>query len=129
MVGLWILAFAQVPCLFDFSHYPIDTQTCFFLIEANQKTIEKQVYDSKIKIIREEAMKIPMYHVSYGQIPTEMKRSTSGMSNRTYSTVGFQVTLKRKVLPFILNIFIPTEMLKLIAFVSFLIPVDMVKVI
>ena len=47
-------------------------------------------------------------------------------NNQTYSMSGFTFTLDRSITPFFMNIYLPTSLLTIAAFIGFLIPVDMV---
>ena len=47
-------------------------------------------------------------------------------ANDTWSLSGFQVRLTRHPNPFLMNTYLPTALLTIASFISFLIPIDMV---
>ena len=48
------------------------------------------------------------------------------VANDTWSLTGFQVRLTRHSIPFLMNTYLPTALLTVASFISFLIPIDVV---
>ena len=48
------------------------------------------------------------------------------VANGTWSLTGFQFHMTRHSIPFLLNTYLPTALLTVASFISFLIPIDMV---
>ena len=105
-----------VQCPFEFSYYPFDSQTCRVQFHSSSYTDGVVNYTSKIfdeSDILQHALK---YEVAYREFTDEEDFYISYSGGEQYSACGFYIDLRRKRGPAIINIFVPSFLIVLIAF-------------
>ena len=135
----------KIKCAMQFTYYPFDTHHCNFVMVAPRGS-EPSVYD-KITLPRtsheafcfqelQTALKYGMDNNGINSNTTEMFAIKYGTLNHTevlaygsqYGTsiTGFTVSMRRFPYPYIFDTFVPTELLTIISFIGFVVPVEMV---
>ena len=100
---------ATILCEFDFATYPFDTQTCSFLqtIDSNSMT-ELQHFDN-------------MTDIEYTAVGFEIEVTLTKYDENA-TEMGFNITLRRIVSPYIYQNYIPCAAIVVVSQVSFMIP-------
>ncbi len=118
----------QFFCDMDFSRYPLDTQLCEFrMVSASLPDILLRFNntDKALGVIPppNQSENELAYDVSYAIMAVEDSQSRYKDDEFfLMSAAGFNMILKRRTLPYMLNIYIPTGGLVIISFASYLIP-------
>ena len=107
-----------VQCPFDFSYYPFDSHSCKVQFHSASYTDKVVHYSSRLKDSSHHLQHAVKYDVAYREFSDEKDfyMAYSNDSSISYSACGFYIDLNRKRGPSIINIFIPSFLIVLIAF-------------
>ena len=117
-----------VQCPFEFSYYPFDAHTCKVQFHSSSYTSSVVNYTSELKVASDNLQHALKYDIAYREFTDEKDLVVSMSEEDHYSACGFYIDLRRKRGPAILNIFIPSFLIVLIAFCRYdfsVIPLDM----
>ena len=123
----------------DFRYYPFDNQTCSFWITAFKNasyqvviTVQYHAYNFSVSGYLQE-IKVTQFEKKEQHSSRGFEWSIARVPNKrifywneTFSVTLLPVKLKRNTSPFFTNIYLPTELLTIISFIGFVIPVDLV---
>ena len=122
----WVLRVrATVGCDMDFNRYPLDKQDCKFVIGSlvhKSNKLHLNVSLARIAFIKVKHQ----YYFDIEEIRPEMLDQANNGDVSAYKSGGFKISLRRKVVPFILNYYFPTGQLVAISWISYFIPSHMV---
>jgi len=108
-----------VACPFEFSAYPLDHQTCKFLVGSYMHEAEtltfKGSYGHNLAIQRAQPYVLQLEDLDY-------KDTFISFAARNYSYTGFQVQLRRRRTPVLLQVYLPTSLFVIVSWTSFIIP-------
>ena len=105
-----------VQCPFEFSYYPFDSHTCKVQFRSSSYTDAVVNYTSEFAVASENLQHALKYDIAYREFTDEKDLIVSLSEEDHYSACGFYIDLRRKRGPAILNIFIPSFLIVLIAF-------------
>jgi hypothetical protein len=116
---LWSIGLlAQISCQMFFKHFPFDTQKCTYHVAAISGN------SSFIRMISaHHIMGLPQMSLNY-DVSYEDSKEYPPLLNK--SITGFDIILKRKIYPYLMNVFLPTYALTMVSFGSFLIPASVI---
>ena len=114
-----------VDCEMDFGDYPFDVHLCRVLVMSFRDNSKMQKYHaSSIKATPIGIKKVLQYDISYEHLTEkDMKIFLEGDDR---SVTGFGITMKRRILPILINTFLSTFMITSISVISFKIPPESV---
>ena len=117
----WIVDGSHViSCGMFFEKFPFDNQNCEFWVASADAFTNTSLFTSNYAYNPYSMQKELPFHLEI----SALKREPVFFSR---SLTGFHIGLKRKIFPYILNIYFPTVVLVIIALISFLIPVSCVS--
>ena len=67
---------------------------------------------------------MPKYEIDYAPLPYPKTHYIDPMDRQNYSMAGVEICLHRQLLPFVMNVYLPTGALVVVSFAHFLIPVE-----
>ena len=112
-------------CPFDFSKFPFDTQKCKFQVESySYDTSRMVVYTSSAKF---DGKTTNSFDLGYDIKINRLSREDSllvydGLGN--FSLAGFEMTLKRRVSSYIVGYYMPSGIIIVLSWMSFLMPIN-----
>jgi hypothetical protein len=115
---------ATIFCKFDFSLFPFDTQNCAFLQFGSAEDL--QIISSCRKIHASEKYKLVGFDVLLS--PVGCFGNDIGIKGTTtkkqWMDIGFNITLKREVQPYLYQYYFPSIAIVAVSFISFIIPLS-----
>ena len=111
---------ATVFCQFDFSSFPLDTQHCAFLQVGTSKTMHPLLYPPQ----NTEAWKYKAvgFEITITHIGTFADENVT--PENTTNTIGFNITLKRIIQPYLYKYYFPCIAIVVVSQTSFIIPLS-----
>ena len=105
-----------VECPFEFSYYPFDSHTCMLQFHSSQYTDNVVNYTCELTDASDHLQHALKYNIAYREFTDEEDFFVGYSATQQFSACGFYIDLQRKRGPAILNIFIPSFLIVLIAF-------------
>ena len=109
----------RIQCPFDFSFYPFDRQKCSIKFTSYVHTDDVVKYKTwQVEDISDKIQQALEYDVEYEVMSRkeELAHKYYTCKECNYSVSGFNVKLRRKLGPAIINVFIPSLITVMIAF-------------
>ena len=115
---------ATIFCKFDFSLFPFDSQNCAFLQFGSAEDL--QIISNCRKSLASDKYKLVGFDVLFSQVGcfSDDTASTGTTSNTQWMDVGFNITLKREVQPYLYQYYFPSIAIVAVSFISFIIPLS-----
>merc|ERR1711953_214184 len=136
LAGVWVnsdkdilhsqAASATILCPMDFQNFPLDSQTCEFRLGSYSYNHEKMPFKTKhagIYRLKERAHLPLQYHVELKPL-SEPVIDYVALGN--FSTAGFELSLSRKISPYITSYYLPSALLVCLSWITFLLPMEAV---
>jgi len=136
LAGLWIdsrkrIYYSQAtsitficPMLFD--SFPLDTQVCKFQVGSYSYDMNRMVFDvSTLGYIQNTQSIILDYEISIKNLKKSDRIFEAGALGN-FSLAGFEMTLSRHVMSYIITYYLPSGLFVVVSWISFLIPPDIV---
>jgi len=136
LAGLWIdktkrIYYSQAthitficPMLFD--SFPLDTQTCKFQVGSYSYDMARMVFEiATLGYIQRNQSIVMDYEIEIRNLKEEDKIFPAGPLGN-YSLAGFEMTLERHVMSYIITYYLPSGLFVVVSWISFLIPPDIV---
>jgi len=111
-------------CFMSFKNYPIDEQLCRVLSVAHSNSIHEVVLRGSISY-NTEFQRPLQYHLELRHLPDNYTFMV--MEDTMYSVQGFEVKLKRKVLPSLTKFYIPTQLMVALSWLAFFVPPEVIS--
>ena len=108
----------------SFKNYPIDEQLCRVLSVAHSNSIHEVVLRGSISY-NTEFQRPLQYHLELRHLPDNYTFMV--MEDTMYSVQGFEVKLKRKVLPSLTKFYIPTQLMVALSWLAFFVPPEVIS--
>ena len=107
-------------CDFDFETFPFDAQTCPYRIRnSGSPLIRKILFDPDHKYHYERSYEASGFDVITAFVGNGY---TKRGQNESMDRIGFNITMKRIIQPYLFQYFIPSMAIVLVSFISFLVP-------
>ena len=134
-------SYGKIKCNMDFGSYPFDTQRCKFIITPDKNITYQVKIFVLFKKLRDYYCLVPFqefnttvqladgaHNEKFDIVLDEFRNNLHHDvdTNETFSKIGFTLILERSPTRFFMNIYIPTALLTIASFISYLIPADMV---
>ena len=111
----WLDMILGIQCPFDFTFYPFDKQTCKAKFSSYYYPKEVVQYSAAgLKSSPNQIQHSLKYNVEYVEMTGADLALFNGYYN--YSTCGFYINMERKLRPAIINYFLPSSIVVIIAF-------------
>jgi len=136
LAGLWIdstkrIYYSQAtsitficPMLFD--SFPLDTQRCKFQVGSYSYDMNRMVFDvSTLGYIQKTQSIILDYEIVIKDLKKSDRIFEAGALGN-FSLAGFEMTLSRHVMSYIITYYLPSGLFVVVSWISFLIPPDIV---
>lgn len=136
LAGLWIdskkrIYYSQAtsitficPMLFD--SFPLDTQRCKFQVGSYSYDMTRMVFDvSTLGYIKNSQSIILDYEIIIKNLKKNDRIFEAGALGN-FSLAGFEMTLSRHVMSYIITYYLPSGLFVVVSWISFLIPPDIV---
>ncbi len=115
-------ATATFECAMEFKPYPMDSQTCAFLMTSNNFPADTlQIRGVIVDHFKKDFKGLADFRYA---LKTISRIHKGGVSAFGYSEFGFEITLERKLSPFIWKYYMPAACCVIMTSMSFLIPPD-----
>ena len=105
-----------VQCPFEFSYYPFDSHTCKVQFHDSSSTDRVVHYNSSVDDASDDLQHALKYDIVYRNFTDKEDFHIGYESGEGFSACGFYIDLHRKRGPAIINVFIPSCLIVLIAF-------------
>ena len=115
---------ATIFCKFDFSLFPFDSQNCAFLQFGNSQDL--QIISSCRRNLSSEKYKVARFDVLLSQVGDfcdDNERAKTAIT-QSWMDSGFNITLKRKIEPYLYQYYFPSIAIVIVSFISFIIPLS-----
>ncbi|RWS14559.1 glycine receptor subunit alpha-2-like protein [Dinothrombium tinctorium] len=111
---------AKVGCQMNLRHYPSDIQTCVFKIRsfANPSYLINYQWERPVEV--DKKIQVPVYELSHITQGSETLR----MFGVNYSSIYFNITFQRQIVPQLIHIYAPSTLLVVISWFSFWMGLD-----
>ena len=117
---------ATIFCKYDFSSFPFDTQHCAFLQFGISQDIRIQSSCRQISV--DAKQKLNGFDVSLDPAGPlcDHRRSLNNVNELLWMDTGFNITLKRKIRPYLYQYYFPSSAIVVVSQISFIIPLSSV---
>lgn len=119
-VSWWFRLESEVLCPMHFGWYPLDAQSCEFVVGSRYYSEDKQVYGGHAHM----SATRKQLQFDYEILPINF--TTGDVYPIVYSVTGMHIYMERIMVPFLMNIYLPTGLLVMISWIGFLVPCDQV---
>ena len=107
-------------CNFDFEAFPFDTQTCPYRIRnSGSPLIRNTLFDPEHKYHYERRYDACGFNVITELVGNDYLK---GNQNESMDRIGFNITMKRIIQPYLFQYFLPCMAIVVVSFISFLVP-------
>ena len=110
-------------CKMKFDYYPFDNHTCFHRVGSFDYPKEFWDCSSSVQFNASQQRSL-QYNINITDIPQNM--TIMEVSNQTWATCGFKIDLMREKGQIFLQVYLTSSMLVALAWVSFIVPPDVV---
>ena len=112
-------------CEMNFDDYPFDSHTC--LHRVGSFDYPKELWDCTSNVrFNASRQRSLQYDISITDIPQSVMINVDSNSEQTWATCGFKIDLMRKKGQIFLQVYLTSSMLVALAWVSFIVPPDVV---
>ena len=112
---------ATIFCKFDYSMFPFDSQNCAFLQFGSAEDLH--IISNCRRSLENDKYKLVGFDVLLSQVGCFSDNTSTTIKNQ-WMDIGFNITLKREVQPYLYQYYFPSIAIVAVSFVSFIIPLS-----